>query len=134
MPELSRMLIKRWFTGRPAELWIAQLETVAEMIEKFGLKPLPHEHYPVMEVFNHPGPAPVSGQPVKSDIINPRPFPGGLRIPHLHYKDEIFMLQEAQWRDFSGRVMKTLRSKMGRTRTVSFDQLVEVSSAIDGLA
>lgn len=138
MPELSRLLIKRWLNGRPAEIWISEIALVEKMIQQYKLNPLGTEHYPVMELCHYVGP--LEGQvghipprPKKIDIVDPRPYPGGLRIPHLHFKNDVYLLTEEQWREFSSTVLKDLRAKLGKTRTITFDQLVETNAAISGL-
>lgn len=132
MPELSRLLIKRWLNGRPAEIWIAQLDVVEGMIKEHKLKPLGEEHYPVMDISHHL--SPMEAQLSKKTVhVNPKPFPGGLKHPHLHFKDEIYLLDNKQWREFSVKVIKSLKDRLNRARTVSFDQLLEASAGIDGL-
>ncbi len=139
MPELSRLLIKRWLNGRPAEIWIAQLEAVEGMIKEYKLKPLEVEHYPVLDISHHV--SPMEAQMAQMDAktakrvakIEPKPFPGGLRHPHLHFKDEIYLLDNKQWREFSAIVIKSLKERLNRARTVSFDQLLEASAGVDAL-
>lgn len=141
MPELSRMLVKRWLNGRPAEIWISHLSTVEALVKEYKLKPLDPEHYPTMDIFHHLGPmdayiaqAHLDHKAAKKvPVTDPRPFPGGLRIPHLHYKDDIYLLDDKHWKDFSNRVIRTLKDKLIRAKALSFDQLVEASTVLGNL-
>ncbi len=139
MPELSRFLIKRWLNGRPAEIWIAQLDVVEGMIKEYELKPLAEEHYPVMDITHHLSPmeahmAQMDAKAAKRVAsVNPKPFPGGLRLPHLHFKDEIYLLDNKQWKEFSFKVIRSLKDRLNRAKTVSFDQLLEASAGVDAL-
>lgn len=139
MPELSRLLIKRWLNGRPAEIWIAQLDVVEGMINEHKLKPLGEEHYPVMDITHHLSPheahmAQMDAKAANREVqVNPKPFPGGLRHPHLHFKDEIYLLDNKLWREFSTKVIRSLKDRLNRARTVSFDQLLEASAGVDAL-
>ncbi len=59
---------------------------------------------------------------------------GGLRIPHLHYEDKIYLLSDEQWKEFSGQVIAQVQEKLANAKTVSFEQLMEVSEAVNVLA
>ncbi|MZP31041.1 hypothetical protein GTO91_15100 [Heliobacterium undosum] len=58
---------------------------------------------------------------------------GGMKIPHLHLNDHIYVLNQEQWKEFSGIMLAKLRERINQTNSVSFEQLVELSSAVDKL-
>jgi hypothetical protein len=66
----------------------------------------------------------------KKSIPLPRPFPG-IPNPHVHYKGRIYEVSQAQWRKFSGMVMKDLARKMGRIKTVRMDELAAYSEMVN---
>ncbi len=137
MPE--RLIVKKWLNGRPAEIWVAQLKLVEHMIGEYKLEPLSPEHYPTIGVMHRTAvsephePNRVEKSARNVSIVPPKPFPGGLRLAHLHFKDEIFLLNDEQWKRFSSTVIKCFKEKLSRVKTISFDQLVETSAAIDSL-
>ncbi|MCP5107631.1 MAG: hypothetical protein GY950_29860 [bacterium] len=139
MPELSRLLIKRWLNGRPAEIWIGQLTVIENMIKEHDLKPLDAAHYPVADIMHHMSPIEAQMAQMETKTAKrvgvplPKPFPGGLRIPHMHYKDEIYLVDAKQWKDFSAKVISGLKDKLNKARSVSFDQLIEASAGIGSL-
>ena len=45
-------------------------------------------------------------------LVDPR---GGKRTPHLHYKGEIYLLNEKQWKDFSSKVLQDFSKKLAAT-------------------
>ena len=61
-------------------------------------------------------------------------IPGGIRIPHLHFRGDVYLLNEKQWKDFSIKVIKDFQAKLSRVNTVSFEQEMEISEAVDSLA
>lgn len=67
----------------------------------------------------------------KMNILNIR---GGLKIPHLHFEDKIYLLNDQQWKEFSGKVIQQVQDKLSKAQTVSFEQLMEVSEAVSVLA
>ena len=67
----------------------------------------------------------VKGATLEKPFKWPFPFPGGIRGPHIHFEKNIYLLDEKQWRDFSGRIMKDIQSRIANANSVSFDQLLD---------
>jgi hypothetical protein len=72
-----------------------------------------------------------AGETLITRLINPR---GGMKIPHLHYKGETYILTPEQWQKFSGQIMKDVQARIAKASAVSFDQLLDVSQAVNSLA
>jgi hypothetical protein len=60
-------------------------------------------------------------------------FPGGMRIAHLHFEDQVYTLTDEQWKTFAGQVMKEFQAKLGQVKTVTFDQLIGIADAVEPL-
>lgn len=58
---------------------------------------------------------------------------GGMKIPHLHYNGQVFMLDQKQWAAFSRVMLTKIREKLADTKEVSFDELMELSSVVGNL-
>jgi len=58
------------------------------------------------------------------------PTRGGMRMPHLHYAGEIYILNESQWATFSKSAMKALADKLGKVQKVSFENVMQVSETL----
>jgi hypothetical protein len=58
------------------------------------------------------------------------PTRGGMRMPHLHYAGEIYLLNEVQWANFSKSAMKALSEKLGKAQKVTFEDVMQVSEAL----
>ena len=52
----------------------------------------------------------------------------------MHFRRDIYLLNERQWKDFSVKVIKDFQAKLSRVNTVSFEQEMEISEAVDSLA
>ena len=63
----------------------------------------------------------------------PFPFPGGLKVPHLHFKDEIYYLEHEQWKRFSSMVMVDFRKKLDQAGVVSYDQFMDITETIGSI-
>ncbi len=61
------------------------------------------------------------------------PTRGGMRMPHLHYAGEIFLLNESQWADFSKSAVAALADKMTKAQKVSFETVMQISDAVAGI-
>lgn len=47
---------------------------------------------------------------------------GGIRVPHLHFSNKIYMLNEAQWAKFSGGIIADCKAKLAKVKEVSFEE------------
>jgi hypothetical protein len=56
---------------------------------------------------------------------------GGIKTPHLHLNDELYMLTQAQWDDFSNKVKQTFSEKLAKTKTVTSEQLKSLSEGMN---
>ena len=122
--------IRWWKWGRPADFWLKNIEMIGRVIQQYNLKSVPAEF-----LMAEPHPASMDlmpnereKNPIKFRIPS---FPGGIRLPHLHFKDEIYLLDEHQWKEFSGRVLKEFQVKMSKVNAVNFEQVMEMSEALD---
>jgi hypothetical protein len=121
-----------WWFGIPAPFWIVNLKAIGQFIEKFDLKPIGPESLPDIPM----DPQYSMGQEIALRAygpMKPRPFPGGIKIPHLHFKGDLFVLNEKQWKEFSADILKGFQSKLAKANTVSFGQVMEISDVIDGI-
>ena len=58
------------------------------------------------------------------------PTRGGMRMPHIHYAGEIYILNEKQWEDFSKLAMQALAEKMGKMQKVSFENVMQIAEGM----
>jgi hypothetical protein len=58
------------------------------------------------------------------------PTRGGMRMPHIHYAGEIYILNEKQWDEFSKLALHALADKMGRMQKVPFENVMQIAEAI----
>ena len=129
--DLYERLVSKY--GGRFDYWIKYVEVVAQFVEKYKIPPVEREHL----LMDDPVPL-ISPKEMKelADIPKIRPyppFPGGLRIPHLHLRGDIYLLTDKQWKEFSGMAVKNLQEKLGTVGTVGFDQLMELSETMGGL-
>ncbi|GAB4535660.1 MAG: hypothetical protein Fur0020_03140 [Thermodesulfovibrionia bacterium] len=125
---INPFLIRKWIFGMPAPFWLKNIKMIEEVIRKQKLEPVPAESLMAE------GPlAPMAGEQEKAIRIWPRPIPGGIRIPHLHFRGDVYILNESQWKEFAGKVVKDFQAKLSKVNTVSFEQVMEISEAVDSL-
>jgi hypothetical protein len=128
----------KWNYGKPAPLWITQLRVIEDTIHEMHLKPLPRESYPnagldqgvLLQELQIARLAESSRD--KEKIIAPD-FPGGLKSPHLHFKRDLYLLDDEQWNIFSNNIVRGFKEKLSKIGTVGFEQLLDTSEAIDSL-
>lgn len=125
-----RRLVWKW--GIPAPIWLKNLKLIEEKINKFNLHPVNSELLPAEPQAVTMG---VRDKEEARLMIKRPPIPGGIKIPHLHFKGDIYLLDEKQWKEFSSQVVTDFQAKLNRVNVnaVSFEQVMEISEAVDGL-
>ena len=115
-----------WKFGRPADIWLKNIELIEKVIRAEKLRPLDREHVAYM--------VPSQAAPTKAPVPfkNPEIF-GGIRMAHLHFKNDIYLLDDRQWRDFSTAVVKAFQEKLSAAKSVGFEQALELSESINSL-
>lgn len=58
---------------------------------------------------------------------------GGLRVAHLHYDGNVFMLNEKQWTEFSGKIIAESKAKLAQAKSVNFDQAMSLAQTTESL-
>ena len=122
---LAHILERKWIYGGPRDIWVNRVEAIGAFITSHKLKPAPMEDF-LAQSMNF-------GLEETAKAVRPRPFPGGLRSPHLHFKGDVYLTNAEQWKAFSGAMIKQYQEKLGRAGTVSFDQLMDVAAEIESL-
>jgi hypothetical protein len=123
-----------WIRGLPPiDFWIRREGPIGEFVQKNKLRPMDTSPYE-FEAFA--GVVEAKAEKVEKAALPLRrpPFPGGMRLPHLHFNGEVFALTESQWRAFSGTVIKDLSEKLTKASALSFDQIRNVAEQIDKFA
>jgi hypothetical protein len=121
---------RRWWFGIPVPIWLNRMEMIKAFIKENDLKPADLETLPITPFMNQAAGAELAERAPK---VRWPGFPGGIRIPHLHYRGDIFLLKEEVWQNFSTGLVKDLQGRLGKAKSVSFEQAMEISEAIDSL-
>lgn len=118
----------RWWVGIPRDFWMVNVGFIGDFIKKNNLKPVEPE------VLMGDDPVPVGlpepNRPATA-VFRPRPFPGGMKAAHLHFRGDLYRVTSEQWADFSKNVVRTFTDKLKNAGAVSFDKVIELSDAID---
>ena len=54
-----------------------------------------------------------------------------MRVPHLHFGGDLFVLSPEQWKSFSGAVVNDLNNKLSAVSSLSFDQVRDIAEGLD---
>lgn len=122
---------KKWDIGKPRDFWTLHLEQLKGIIKEYGLTPaesidLPHrQDVEAMEMLAAAGNI--------ERTIKPRPFPGGMLIPHFHYNGEVYLVPEKKWQAISMKIKDMFVEKLANANKLSFDQAMTLSETIDSI-
>lgn len=108
----------KWLVGIPLDIWFSHERLIESIIKEYKLKPVQLEHLGVRQ----------SKEMLDIDRITG--IRGGRKIPHLHYKGDLYILDSIQWKEFSSKIVKEFSEKLEHANTVSFNKLVELAEAI----
>jgi len=135
-----------WRFGLPSPIWWRNVDVIKRIVEKNKLQPFPEsfldaqlqqQQFQQQQLLLAAEPQMVQMEmdaPARSKAprrIRPLPFPGGLKIAHVHYEGQVYPLERQQWQEFSTGVVQRLRENLDQARVVGFQQLMEVSDVLE---
>jgi hypothetical protein len=124
-----------WIRGIPADFWLQHGRIVEGFIKEQKLKPVdPKFLVTKLEVLAAQPQAVATATATAKARLNPIDIRGGIRIAHLHFQNDVYLLDAAQWRAFSGKILEQFSAKLSKASTVSFDQILDLSDAVDSIA
>ena len=141
MPAFSNLdeyvKLRTWRYGGPfGDFLMRHLDVIKSLIAQEHLVAVPAEHLPVHFMDDAVVDVGAVDVAMTKDVrakLRPRPFPGGMKIPHLHFQGEVFVLNEKQWQKLTSTIINEFQAKLQQTHSVSFEQLMQLSEAIDPL-
>lgn len=130
----------KWIVGMPADFWLVNEGLVAQFIRTNKLKPVSQE-----SLLTNVG---VTGAIAKTsrkrtpamdridlertiDIDHIINIYGGKRVPHLHYRGKIYLLNQRQWERFSSKIIKEFTAKLAKAKTVNFEHFMEMTDVMN---
>lgn len=121
---------KWWDFGKPKDFWTVHQEFIKELIEKNELKPADTNTLPYNQAMEAMEMIAASGGTQRA-AIKPRPFPGGMLIPHFHYKGEVYLVPETKWQEISMKFKEMFEKKLASVNRLSFQRVLTLSDTID---
>jgi hypothetical protein len=124
---------RKWIWGIRADIWIKN-GGISEKLIKAGQATRidPQSLPPVLDISGGITQMAQAEKP-KAPAILKIQFPGGIRFAHLHYKGDVYQVSPEGWKEFTQVVMDGMVQKLKAAKSVSFDQVMEISSSIDAL-
>ncbi len=104
---------RKWIYGGPRDIWIRNEKLAGELIAKYKLQPY--------------------AAAARNKAMYDPDIRGGIRMAHLHAKGNIYLVEEKAWNEFSGRVIRDFRAKLENAQSVNFEQLMDISDAMEGV-
>ena len=120
------ILPPRLINGIPKIFWSVYQENIRLFISKFDLKPFLTPEQMLRQDLE-----PKIDMGIPPQMRPPKPFPGGDRGPHLHYKGQLYRLTNKQWNAFSKPILAEMSKKLAEAATVQFEQFIEITDTIN---
>jgi hypothetical protein len=126
MSDYEMLVLKN---GGRWDFWVSQVATIGRYVDAHAKELTKVQG----ALHSTAAAAPEAATRASSRTIMWDPTRGGMRMPHLHYAGEIFILNEGQWAEFSKSAVSALAEKMGKAQKVTFESVMQVSDAIAGM-
>jgi hypothetical protein len=99
-----------WTGGVPADFWVKKAKVIEAFIKEKGLASM---EFAVSQA--------KTTATTKSLLLDPG-IKGGIRVAHLHFKDKIYPLNEAQWKEFSQGIITDMQAKLAKSKSIGFEE------------
>ncbi|MBI2411961.1 MAG: hypothetical protein HYV24_01955 [Deltaproteobacteria bacterium] len=113
-------LLRGWENGGRKELWVNHAVSVANFIKRENLA-----RTQIAITANN--------SKIKLPLAKGKKGFPGIPVPHLHFKGEIYLVNEAQWGKFSKEIVSDFRGKLEGVNTVGLEALSGMSAIINKL-
>lgn len=135
--------LKYWKNGGRRDFWIKSADVIEKFVANHDLRKLnereliPHRlagemAADSMTMFAGVQKTAAAGHTIPDDIWDfIRGIYGGMRVPHLHFQGNVYLLNDRQWRDFSGQVLESLNKKLSAAQAVAFDDVIDVAEVVN---
>lgn len=127
-----------WKYGRPREIWATFEHEIGSFIEKNKIAPMSAEAAQSLIIGEiGGGMAAPSATAMKSASSSPLEriwWHGGMRAPHLHWKNNIYVLNDEQWAEFTQPILEKFAKKLASTRSIGFRDMTDVTSIMNGIS
>lgn len=121
----------RWWIGIPIPFWTTHHEQIGAFLRKNRIRAV--DKSVMMRGDQLPVSSPATSARARARFVDPRPFPGGIRFAHLHYRQDLFLLTDRQWKDFAGGVLDMVADRLKRAETIGFEQMLDLAGAADSI-
>lgn len=113
----------RWSGGGiPVDFWVTYDDLVTKIVETHALTAVPERYFGTQRL--------AETETLPYRVLNPR---GGMRAPHFHTGDQIYLVPEKAWAEFTREVKRDLSEKLAKVRRVSFDELAHAFDVVSQL-
>jgi len=117
------------FPGYPVPFWFRYIKSIEKIINEFKLQPIPPKYLPKVYLEKS-----AKAAAMTVPIIFDPGIRGGNRGPHLHLGDNIYILEDKQWKVFSEDVVSQLQSKLKKANTIAVQDVMALDNTISGLS
>lgn len=120
---MSSAIVRRMemVDGIPADIWVTHEKQIGKFIKNHNITPVSRRTAGLLETDAHEG---------IIDIDRISGIRGGMKVPHFHYRGDIYLLKPKQWREFSAAVVEDLSRRLEDAGRVSFHELLDISSSV----
>jgi hypothetical protein len=120
---MSSIEMWKWRAGGLRDFWLTNAEQVGKFIDSNKLKPISQES---MEMRTAGTEKATEG----SMLLQWWWKAGGIRVAHLHFEGNIYLLNANQWKAFSSTIIKEFGRKLSEAGTVNYGNLMNIADAM----
>ncbi len=119
--------ILEWPNGGRRDFWIVNAVNVERFINANKIKPISQEALHMRAA------SPEASEKMMGEELRVMWWwkYGGIRVPHLHFDGDIYLLNKTQWNAFSKEITKDFSKRLAEANSVNFGQLMELADTMD---
>ena len=132
MRQLNPALRWWWKYGGRLDFWAVFEQQIGQFIKENSLRALSKEGQRAIVIDSIANPIENTATVMKETTIG---FPvltcGGMKAAHLHYRDNIYILQSEQWAKFTAPILEKFKAKLEAVKTVNFRTTMNIGKALN---
>jgi hypothetical protein len=115
--------------GKPVQFWSTYESEIGKFIADHKIVPLSKQSRVDIVSEGMKGPIVTIGPSSTFWLF----WHGGMKNLHVHYKDEVYLLNQEQWNELTKPIIKNIKEKIQAANTLSFENTLVLTDVVNNV-